>query len=120
MGVSAAAPAPWTARAATSGAGPGARAQASDAIPNTASPVANRRRWPSRSPARPATISRPPNASVYALRTHCRPDAENPSDRWISGRAIATIVTSSTTRNWAAHSMGSVTFEVFIAGNRQS
>ena len=67
----------------------GREGQASDAIPNTASPVANRRRWPNRSPARPATISRPPNASVYALRTHCRPEAENPSDRWISGSAIA-------------------------------
>ena len=113
-GASAAAPMPCTARAPTSAAADGANAQASDAAPNTASPTRNIRRRPAMSPARPVATSRPPNVSVYAVRIHCSPSGESPNERCIAGSAIATIVTSSTTMNWAAQS--SVTGKSTIAG----
>jgi hypothetical protein len=64
VGAITAAPAPCTARAAISSGADGASAHASEAAPNVASPMRNTRRRPTRSPTRPAAISRPPKTSV--------------------------------------------------------
>ncbi len=61
----------------------------------------NIRRRPKRSPARPPSKSRPPNASAYPLTTHSRSVASKFSARWIDGSATFTIVVSSTTMSWA-------------------
>jgi len=63
-GATSAAPAPWTARAATSAPADGARAHASDAAANSSSPIRNTRRRPHTSATRPASSRPPPNASV--------------------------------------------------------
>jgi len=44
----------------------------SEAAENRTIPSRKRRRRPSRSAARPPSIRKPPNASVYALTIHCR------------------------------------------------
>jgi hypothetical protein len=59
-----AAPAPWTTRAATRAATLGATAQAAEAVPNATRPIANIRRFPTRSPTAPADSSRAANGSV--------------------------------------------------------
>ena len=64
VGVMIAAPAPWSTRAASSAAGVQARPQSSEAAVNSAIPVMNTRRRPSRSAARPPTSSSPPNTSA--------------------------------------------------------
>ena len=56
-GMSMAAPRPCTARNATSQPAPGDRPHAAEARVNTTTPAKNIRRWPSRSPRRPAVIS---------------------------------------------------------------
>ena len=58
-----AAPAPCTNRAATRSCVPVASPQASEATVNMASPARNTRLRPIRSPTRPASSSRPPNAT---------------------------------------------------------
>ena len=55
-------PAPCTKRAPISTPWLCAVAQISEASVNTASPARNTRRWPIRSPSRPASSSRPPKA----------------------------------------------------------
>src|SRR4051794_11270643 len=103
-GVISALPAPWTARRMTSTAGVAARAQPADAAVKSARPATNRRRCPNRSPARPAGISKPPNASVYAVTTHCSVAGPKPRSRSIAGSATATIVVSRTATNWTPQS----------------
>jgi hypothetical protein len=56
-GMTMAAPAPWTARAAISQPTPGASAQPAEATVNRASPAAKTRRRPNRSPMADAVIS---------------------------------------------------------------
>ena len=56
-GVSSAPNTPWSARAATSSSTVGAIAQKTDVTPNPATPSANMRRAPNRSPSEPATSS---------------------------------------------------------------
>ncbi|MDF2848673.1 MAG: hypothetical protein K0R97_2655 [Oerskovia sp.] len=63
-GMIAAAPAPWTARAAMSAEGVSATAHATDASVNTAIPTTKTRRRPNRSPSEAATSMRVANASV--------------------------------------------------------
>ena len=55
-------PTPCTKRAAISMPWVWAVAHSTEAIVNTARPMRKMRRWPSRSPRRPASSSRPPNA----------------------------------------------------------
>ena len=56
-GVSSAPNTPWSARATTSISTVGASAQNIDVTPNPATPMANTRRAPNRSPSEPATSS---------------------------------------------------------------
>ena len=62
----------------------------------TARPIRKIRRWPIRSPIRPASSSRPPNAIRYAFTTQARLLWEKPRSSWIEGSATFTIVASST------------------------
>ncbi len=87
VGATMAPPAPCTTRAASSPAGDVASPPARDAAENSSSPAMNIRRRPSRSPSRPPSSNSPPNASAYAFTTHSSPLPENPSARWISGKA---------------------------------
>ena len=64
VGAMSAAPTPCTKRAATSITGDVARPQATDAAPNTHSPVSSSRRRPSTSPSRPPRSSSDPNESA--------------------------------------------------------
>src|SRR5256885_2267188 len=64
--------------------------------------MTNMRRLPNRSPVRPPSSSRPPNAIAYALTTHSRSVAAKCSSRWIEGSATLTIATSSTTMSCAS------------------
>ena len=57
-GMSMAAPRPWTARNAISHPGLGARPQAAEAAVNTAIPLVNMIRGPTRSPSLPAVMTR--------------------------------------------------------------
>jgi hypothetical protein len=66
-------------------------------------PARNTERRPSRSPNRPASSSRPPNAIRYALTTQASEDCVNPRSSWIDGRATFTIVWSRMTINMPAH-----------------
>ena len=102
-GATAAAPSPWTARAATSTPALRLSPHARDAPAKSARPAMNTVRRPRRSASRPASTRNPANASVYALTTHCRSAGATSRLRWIAGSAIATIVASRTTTNWATH-----------------
>src|SRR5215207_9674517 len=87
-------PTPWTKRAPISISWLPASPHSSEASVNTARPVRNMSRRPIRSPSRPASSSRPPNAIRYALTTHARLDCEKPRSLWIDGSATVTIVPS--------------------------
>ena len=63
---------------------------------NTTNPIRNRRLRPSRSPSRPASSRKLPNAIMYASITHARFACEKPRSRCIEGSATFTIVASST------------------------
>jgi hypothetical protein len=69
-GKSAAAPTPWTTRAAIKARIDGAAAQAADAAVNTVTPTRNIRRNPTRSPSAPAVSKSPASVNVYAFSTH--------------------------------------------------
>ena len=56
---------------------------------------------PNRSAMRPPSRSRLPNASAYAVMIHWRWSSEKPSSACADGRAMLTIVTSSTTSSCA-------------------
>ena len=100
VGEASAPPRPWIARAASSTPAFGASPPSSEARVNTAIPVRNMRRWPSRSPARAPSSSRPPNVNAYALTTQDRFSGEKWSAPWMSGSAMFTIVRSRMTINW--------------------
>src|SRR6185437_8753808 len=95
----AAAPIPWTARAAISAPALVASAQATDPRAKTASPVASSRRRPNRSPSDALVISRAAKLSVYALTVHSRSSIDACRPRWIEVSAVATTSRSSTTMN---------------------
>ena len=99
-GAASAAPAPWTARAASSQVEVVAKPPTSDATVNSAMPAKNVRRRPSRSPARAPSSSRPPKVRAYALITHERLAVLKPRLAWILGRATFTMVASRTTMSW--------------------
>ncbi len=61
---------------------------------NTASPVMKIVLRPIRSPIRPASSNRPPNAIRYAFITQARLDCEKPRSSWIAGSATFTTVAS--------------------------
>jgi len=87
-------PAPWANRAAISIGWLTANPHSSEAAVNTTRPDRKTRLPPIRSPSRPASSSRPPNAIRYAFTTQASPEAEKPRSRWIVGRATVTIVPS--------------------------
>jgi hypothetical protein len=97
-------PTPWTKRAPISRPWLWATAQRSDAPVNTARPVRKTRRWPTRSPIRPDSRSRPPKAIRYALTTQARSFCAKPRSSWIVGRATFTIVASRTIINMPTQS----------------
>ncbi len=101
---------PWANRAAISIAGPADSPHSSDATVKAASPDRNMRLRPMRSPRRPASSSRLPKAIRYAFTTQLRPAAENPSCRWMDGRATVTIVPSRMIIKLAAHSSHSASW----------
>lgn len=96
-GASSAPKAPWSARAPNSSPDPVAAPPRPDATANPTSPIMNVFLRPTRSAIRPPSSSSPPNASVYAVITHCRLASDIPRSRWADGRAMFTIVASSTT-----------------------
>ena len=63
--------------------------------------MTNARLRPKRSPIRPPSSSRLPNASAYAVMTHWRWSLENASASCADGRAMFTTVASSTTMSCA-------------------
>jgi hypothetical protein len=73
-----------------------------EAAPKPMSPMTKVLRRPSRSARRPPSRSRLPKASVYEVMTHCRPSLEKPRSRCAEGRAMFTIVASSTTISCAS------------------
>ena len=97
VGATIAPPAPCTTREAINHVEVVARPPASEPVANNSTPTMNILRLPNRSPARPPSSSRPPNASEYALTTHSRSVVLNRSARWIDGRATLTMVPSRTT-----------------------
>ena len=97
-------PAPWMKRAPISISWLCAVAHSSDAAEKIATPIRNTRLRPMRSPSRPASRSRPPNAIRYALTTHARLLCEKPRSCWMEGSATFTIVASSTIISTPMHS----------------
>ncbi len=96
-------PAPCTKRAAISAPCEGATAHNMEAAVKTARPIRKMRRWPRRSPKRPASSSRPPNGIRYAFTTHARLELEKSRSVWMDGRATFTIVASRTIIRTPAH-----------------
>src|SRR4051794_18830804 len=74
----------------------------SEANAKITTPAMKTLRRPSRSPIRPPSRSRPPNARVYALTTQDRSAWEKPRSTLMCGSAMFTIVPSSTTMSCAA------------------
>jgi hypothetical protein len=100
-------PTPWMNLAATSTSWLWASPQASEAMVNTTRPARKTLRREVRSPSRPASSSRPPNAIKYALTTQASPAWENPRSAWIAGRATLTTVASRTIINMPVQSTAS-------------
>src|SRR5262245_62506832 len=92
---------PCAARAATSIPKPVAAPPTADAAAKPSAPTRNVTLRPSRSPSRPPNSSRLPNASAYAVTTHCRSTVVKPRARCADGSAIFTTVASSTTMSCA-------------------
>ncbi len=65
------------------------------------SPTRNVTFRPSRSASRPPSSSRLPNASVYAVTTHCRSTVVKCSALWADGSAMFITVMSRTTMSCA-------------------
>ena len=93
-GATSAAPRPWPAREATSQTAFCASPPSSEATTNSAMPIMNSRRRPSRSASRPPRSRKPPNASVYALNTHDRSAGAKPRSPPTEGSATFTIAAS--------------------------
>src|SRR3984957_2416784 len=106
-GASSAPNTPWNARAATSTPNDCASPPTADAPENPTNPTINAHLRPNRSPTLPPTRSRLPNASAYAVTTHCRFSFEKCNARCADGNATVTIVASSTTISCATLSKAS-------------
>ena len=90
-----AAPAPCTMREAMSRQTDGENPHAIEAAVNTAEPIRNTLRWPSRSASLPAGTNRAAKAMVYAFNTHDRVDTdESPNVALMSGNATKRMVVS--------------------------
>ena len=100
-GAMTAANAPWQARAVTSMAKLTDAPPTADATAKPARPAMNVTLRPSRSASRPPSSSRLPNASAYAVTTHCLSTMTKCSDRCADGSATLTIVRSRTIMSWA-------------------
>ena len=96
-GTSSAANAPWQARAVISMAKLTDAPPMADAPAKPARPVRNVTLRPSRSASLPPSSRRLPNASVYAVTTHCRSTVLKCSARCADGSAMFMIVASRTT-----------------------
>src|SRR5215471_10593953 len=107
-GITIAAAAPWSARAAMRMATVGARAQAAEETLNSARPIANTRRRPERSPSAAAVVIPAANAKVNALTVHSRVARLAPRSRRIAGRAVITTNVSSATMKKATEVSASV------------
>ena len=101
IGMIVAAPTPCTARAAINASAVGDSAHAADAAANNASPAANTRRRPNRSPSADAVNSSTAKLRVYALTVHSSCSIEAPRSRRIVLRAVETTSRSRTTMNEA-------------------
>ena len=87
---------PWQARAVTSMAKLTDAPPTADATAKPARPAMKVSLRPSRSASRPPSNSRLPNASAYAVTTHCRSTVAKCSVRCADGSAMLTIVRSRT------------------------
>src|SRR5271163_2575618 len=103
-GASSAPKAPCSARAPTSIPKDWANPPIAEAPAKPISPAMNVHLRPNRSPSFPPSSNRLPNASAYAVTTHCRLSVEKPNARCAEGSALLTIVESSTTINCATPS----------------
>ena len=103
-GASIAAPTPWSAREAISCPWLCESPPASDAPPNTSSPIMNMCRRPRRSAIRPPSSSSPPNAKMYAFATQDRLSLAKCRPCWIEGSAMFTTDASRITMNSASAS----------------
>ena len=70
-------------------------------MPKMTSPIMKIRRRPKRSPSRPPSSSRLPKARAYPVTTHRRLAVAMSRSFWMKGRAMFTMVPSSTTISWA-------------------
>ena len=100
-GASIAANAPCTARADTSMPKLTAAPPTAEAAAKPTSPVMNIALRPIRSASLPPSSSRLPNASAYAVTTHCRSARVKCRSRCADGSAMFMIVASSTIISWA-------------------
>ncbi len=101
-GAISAAKTPWQARAVTSMPKLVDAPPTADTAAKPTRPVMKMTLRPIRSASRPPNSSRLPNASAYAVTTHCRSTVLKPSARCADGSAMFTIVTSSTIISWAS------------------
>jgi hypothetical protein len=98
-GITSAAPAPCTPRAAISQPGSGASAHAADAAANRVSPAVNMRRRPKRSPSAAPVISSTAKLRLYALTVHSSCSIEAARSSRIVGSAVETTSESRETMN---------------------
>ena len=96
-GASSAPKTPCSARAATSTSKLWAAPPIADAMAKPTSPATNVHLRPNRSPMRPPSSSRLPNASAYAVTIHWREPSEKCRAACAEGSAMFTTVASSTT-----------------------
>jgi hypothetical protein len=82
-------PRPCNARAPTRTACDVASPQASDVRGKSKIPIKNSRRWPKRSPSRPARSRKPPKVRRYAFATRASELSEKPRSSRIDGSANA-------------------------------
>jgi hypothetical protein len=116
LGPASAAPVPCSTRAAISQPGDCARPPSKDASTKTRIPVRNARSWPSMSPSRPPSSSKPPKARPKALSTQVRPAGLNPRSCSMRGSATTTIKRSMANMNWAARIVSSASPRLRGAG----
>jgi hypothetical protein len=84
-----------------------ARPPATLATTKVARPIRYSLALPYASASRPPSSKNPPNATAYALTSHCSVVVAICNPCWIDGRATFTIVKSSTTMNCAIDSVTS-------------
>ena len=104
-GASTAPKTPCAARAATSMPKDVEAPPTAEAIAKPAMPPRKAHLRPNMSPMRPPSSSRLPKASAYEVTIHCRPSSPKCSAVWADGRAMFTMVASSTTMSWATETI---------------